>query len=289
MFEDLKYNLYEILNVDSDTDDKIIKKQINKIIKYFHPDNKSKLEELEEDIYSHIIFANKILMDKKLRKEYDLYISEKIDTYIELKTSFSNTKNDIKKYFPDKNNSLIDFTNKLNELNKKHNNFTFVNESNSLEREFNDESNSLEREFNKSGKNAKAFFTDESTQIKSELMNSKTMFLNESNSLEREFNESGKNAKAFFTDESTINKYNRIKNTRDIIIKKINIKNLEDFNNKFDNYKLTTPNNKNKNMELTEYIIPEYYTNINDLDKLYTEEESYNKYYGHLNKAFNLL
>ena len=59
-FNTLKYNLYEILNVDINDDDKKIKKKFIHVIKNFHPDKNS---ELEEDIYYHIILANQILLN----------------------------------------------------------------------------------------------------------------------------------------------------------------------------------------------------------------------------------
>ena len=45
-----------------------------KIIKTFHPDKNS---DLEEDIYYHIILAHQILIDKELRIKYDNFIENK--------------------------------------------------------------------------------------------------------------------------------------------------------------------------------------------------------------------
>ena len=73
-FTDIKYNLYEILNVNEDADDNIIKKNYIKLIKHYHPDRNSTLE---EDIYQHIFLANKILLNKNLRIKYDYYINYK--------------------------------------------------------------------------------------------------------------------------------------------------------------------------------------------------------------------
>ena len=44
-FDTIKYNLYEILNVQPDSDDTKIKKSFMRIIKQFHPDKNSELEE----------------------------------------------------------------------------------------------------------------------------------------------------------------------------------------------------------------------------------------------------
>ena len=53
-FNNLKYNLYEILNVPPTSDESNIKKSFMKLVKNFHPDKNS---ELEEDIYYHIIYS----------------------------------------------------------------------------------------------------------------------------------------------------------------------------------------------------------------------------------------
>ena len=47
-FNNLNYNLYELLNVSEDATEQTIKKNFIKITKTFHPDKNS---ELEEDIY----------------------------------------------------------------------------------------------------------------------------------------------------------------------------------------------------------------------------------------------
>ena len=50
----------------------------NKIIKNFHPDKNS---ELEEDIYYHIILANQVLLNKESRKKYDNFIDARKYTH----------------------------------------------------------------------------------------------------------------------------------------------------------------------------------------------------------------
>lgn len=114
-FNTLKYNLYQILNVSPDADDIKIKKSFMKIIKTFHPDKNS---ELEEDIYYHIILSNQILLNKVSRKKYDDYLFAKVENFSELKESFNKINFD--QYFPKKNISNDHFNNKINELNKKH-------------------------------------------------------------------------------------------------------------------------------------------------------------------------
>lgn len=112
-FNNIKYNLYEILNVKKDADELKIKKSFVKVIKTYHPDKNS---ELEEDIYYHIILANQILLNKDSREKYDKFIDDNADTYYELKDKFSKTIKEIDKEETSQN--LFNY--KINELNKKH-------------------------------------------------------------------------------------------------------------------------------------------------------------------------
>ena len=116
-FNNIKYNLYEILNVPNDADEAKIKKSFMKIIKTFHPDKNS---ELEEDIYYHIILANQILLNKESRRKYDIFIEDNADTYFELRDNFNKTKKEIDNNILDKGTSQNLFNYKINELNKKH-------------------------------------------------------------------------------------------------------------------------------------------------------------------------
>jgi curved DNA-binding protein CbpA len=86
-FNSLKYNLYEILNVEINDDEKKIRKKFINVIKNFHPDKNS---ELEEDIYYHIILANQILLNKKNREKYNEFLSGTADMFYELKNKFKN-------------------------------------------------------------------------------------------------------------------------------------------------------------------------------------------------------
>ncbi len=125
-FNSLKYNLYEILNLTRDADDIKIRKSFMKLIKNFHPDKNS---DLEEEIYQHIILSNQILLNKDSRKKYDEFLAGRADTFVELKDSFNKNLKEIEQYFPDKDNSHAQFTSKFEELNKKHG---YTAESNSL-------------------------------------------------------------------------------------------------------------------------------------------------------------
>jgi curved DNA-binding protein CbpA len=116
-FNNLKYNLYEILNVAPNSDDIKIKKNFMKIIKNFHPDKNS---DLEEEIYYHIILANQILLNKDSRKKYDDFLAGSADTFSELKNSFKKSIQDVEQFFAAKEDSQVLFETKLRELNQKH-------------------------------------------------------------------------------------------------------------------------------------------------------------------------
>ena len=126
-FNDLKYNLYEILNVPKDASDIKIKKNFMKLVKNFHPD---KNLELEEEIYYHIILSNQILLNKESRMKYDTFLQSAADTFNELKIGFNKNIKDIEQHFPSKELSMNEYINKNEILNKKHNVSSFTeNES----------------------------------------------------------------------------------------------------------------------------------------------------------------
>lgn len=118
-FNTLKYNLYTILNVSNDADNVTIKTKFMKIIKNFHPDKNT---ELEEEIYYHIILANQVLLNKELRKKYDLFLDPNINTFIDLKESFNKMNKDMNNTTKTSGPlSIKEFTDKCELLNKKHN------------------------------------------------------------------------------------------------------------------------------------------------------------------------
>ena len=124
-FTTLKYNLYDILNVKPDVDDITIKKSFQKIIKTFHPDKNS---DLEEDIYYHIILSNQILLNKDSRKKYDNYLMlEYAGTFSDLKKSFTKELENLSNSQPNFNvvndksdKSEKSYKQKNEELNKRH-------------------------------------------------------------------------------------------------------------------------------------------------------------------------
>jgi curved DNA-binding protein CbpA len=115
-FDNLKFNLYEILNISPDASDNKIKKAYKNLILNFHPDKNS---EAEEDIYLHIIQANTILTNKENRKNYDDYLNKKAEDHFDLKNSFKKNLNNTP--IVNKEDAQKTFDEKINELNNKHN------------------------------------------------------------------------------------------------------------------------------------------------------------------------
>jgi len=213
-FNNIKYNLYEILNVNKHDDDIKIKKSFMKVIKNFHPDKNS---ELEEDIYYHIILANQILLNKESRKKYDEFINDTSDTFCELKDKF----NKVAKTKQNKQDINL-FNQQISELNKKHG-INNINDNMSI-----------------------------------------------------------------------MEKFNKIKEKRDIKIEKETFIDTNDFNQRFENNKIE---GKFKSQiieysgspsELSTYTIGENYTNLIDIDKLYIEDSIQSAKYSSLDRAFSL-
>jgi curved DNA-binding protein CbpA len=83
-FNNLKYNLYELLNVSPSASTEQIKKSYKKIILRFHPD-KTKITPLEEELYYAIVEAHAILTNEKKRYNYN--------TFLQIKNNTSYTRN----------------------------------------------------------------------------------------------------------------------------------------------------------------------------------------------------
>ena len=206
-FNNLKYNLYDILNVSPDISYDVIKKTFKKVIKKFHPD---KNNELEEEIYLHIIIANKVLCEPDMREKYDLYLKNNESTFIELKKKYNEN-------VPTEYNTS-DFKTELNRLNNMHGYLNY------------DESENIISKFNKIKNN---FNTKPDNIINNTLPNNfNTLFENNNN------------------------------------------------NNTIIEYKEPS--------ELSTYIMGEYYTNINDINKLYIEDDVECNKYTNLKRAFSI-
>ena len=116
-FNNLQYNLYEILNINPNSSEKIIKKAFIKLIKTFHPDKNSKIE---EDIYQHIILSNQILLNRESRDKYDAYLELRIDTFNDLKSQFNKSSTPLNTNKQSLETNLMIFNEKVSMLDKKH-------------------------------------------------------------------------------------------------------------------------------------------------------------------------
>jgi curved DNA-binding protein CbpA len=115
-FDNLKFNLYEILNISPDASENKIKKAYKNLILNFHPD---KNNNAEEDIFLHIIEANTILTNKEQRKKYDEYLNKKAEDHFDLKHNFKKNLNNSP--ITNKDDAKKTFEEKISELNNKHN------------------------------------------------------------------------------------------------------------------------------------------------------------------------
>jgi len=121
-FRNLKFNLYELLNVNSNATAEQINHSYRHIIKKFHPD-KGKLTKLEEDIYYEITFAHHILSDSDKRFKYDNYLKVYNSQKQNNSNNYSNIKQESSKYFPDtKEEAFKSYLKQSENLYKRHGN-----------------------------------------------------------------------------------------------------------------------------------------------------------------------
>jgi curved DNA-binding protein CbpA len=115
-FDSLKFNLYEVLGIDSTSSENKIKKAFRNLILHFHPD---KNNDVEEEIYYHIITANQILTNKENRIKYDNYLNKNENDHTQLKNNYNKvTNNNISNI--KKDDAIQQFKLKCYELDKKH-------------------------------------------------------------------------------------------------------------------------------------------------------------------------
>ena len=99
-FEDLKFNLYELLAVSKDCSESKVKKAYRKLMIKFHPD---KNNIIDEEIYYHLTIANQVLTSSILRKKYDDWLNDRDD---------NNQFNELKDNYKNSNDNLSSFENK---------------------------------------------------------------------------------------------------------------------------------------------------------------------------------
>ena len=118
-FNELKFNLYEVLGLTNEASESRIKKSYKKLLIELHPD---KNPDSNEEIFNHIIIANQVLANSILRKDYDNYLEEKDNKILhtDLKNNFESVIKDVEKLFPVKEDATKKFKSKIEELNNKH-------------------------------------------------------------------------------------------------------------------------------------------------------------------------
>ena len=96
-FNDLEFNLYELFNLPTDCSIDDVKKTFRKLIKKFHPD---KISSIEEKLYYNITIANHILSNQETKNSYNNWLIKSNMNHENLKTNFKNDLLDVKHYFP---------------------------------------------------------------------------------------------------------------------------------------------------------------------------------------------
>jgi curved DNA-binding protein CbpA len=122
-FNNLKYNLYQLLNVQNIASKDEISSSFRRIIIKFHPD-KQKLTQVEEELYYDITTAYHILMNDKNRLLYDNYLMIKNNNngrQVNQNTNYQQYNNEAKQYVPDtKEEAVKQYLKQSDELYKRH-------------------------------------------------------------------------------------------------------------------------------------------------------------------------
>ena len=120
-FDELKFNLYDLLAVSPDATEKKIKKAYRKLIIKFHPDKDNLVD---EEIYNHLTIANQVLTNDDLRKKYDNWLNSFGDDnpgHKDLKQNFEDSVSQIKCHFPSMpSEAKVSYFEKAENLNNKH-------------------------------------------------------------------------------------------------------------------------------------------------------------------------
>jgi len=124
-FEQLKFNLYELLGVSSDSSETKIKKSYRKLVIKFHPDKNNLLD---EEIYNHLTIANQVLTNPELRHNYDEWILTSVGeslAHITLKQKFEDSVSQVDNNLQNKLASMptdvkTSYHEKVKSLNQKH-------------------------------------------------------------------------------------------------------------------------------------------------------------------------
>jgi len=96
-FNNLEFNLYELLDLPISCSTEDVRKKFKKIVKRFHPD---KISELEEKLYYNITIANHILSNEESRSKYNEWLLKSNKSHSTLKNNFGKELDEVRQYFP---------------------------------------------------------------------------------------------------------------------------------------------------------------------------------------------
>ena len=117
-FNSLEFNLYELLNLPINCTTEEIKKTFRRLIKQFHPD---KITEIEEKIYYNITLANHILSNPVSREKYDKWLLKSNQSHSALKNNFKEEEEVVRNYFPkSKDEAKVKYAQDFDMLGKRH-------------------------------------------------------------------------------------------------------------------------------------------------------------------------
>ncbi len=120
-FNSLEFNLYELLNLPIDCTLEQIKKQFRRLIKQFHPD---KITDIEEKLYYNITLAFHILSDTTSKDKYDRWLLNSNKSHSTLKDDFKKAEEEVRNYFPkNEEEAKAKYKHDFEMLGKRHGNF----------------------------------------------------------------------------------------------------------------------------------------------------------------------
>ena len=142
-FNNLEYDLYELLNLEQSCSVDDVKKKFRQVVKKFHPD---KISKLEEKIYYNITIAHHVLSNEKTKRDYDNWVNNK-NSHFDLKNNFKTSNDSIKDYFPQtKKEASVGFARDSKYLRNRHGNF--VEDSRSFNILINDKKQQRSKSYN---------------------------------------------------------------------------------------------------------------------------------------------